>query len=60
MEIPFKISSAESEITVSFKKHEDYDMRLMSVDELLIKPTNTSLYQNKDGYIWNNNRIYFK
>ena len=60
MEIPFRISSPENEITISFKKQEDYDTRFISVDELLIKPTSTSLYQNKGGVLWKNNRIYFQ
>ncbi|MEO1263578.1 MAG: hypothetical protein AAFZ15_32500, partial [Bacteroidota bacterium] len=59
MEIPFKISSPQSEVTVTFKKQEDYDLRLMSVDELLIKPSNTSLYRHGGNYVWKNNQVYF-
>ncbi len=58
VEIPFRISSPESEIRVTLKKHEDYDRREISVDELLIKPLGTDLYKMSDGFIWKNNRFY--
>lgn len=59
MEIPFRISSPDVEVSVSFKKHEDYDLRYMSVDELLIKPKGTNLYRQGDDFLWKNNEVYF-
>ena len=56
LEIPFRISDPKSEVTVSFKKQEDYDMREMAVDELLIKKMETDIYQKTDQYIWKNNQ----
>ena len=58
VEIPFKLTHPDSEITVTFKRKEYYDRRLMSVDELLIKPAGTDLYRVGDGFIWKNNRFY--
>jgi hypothetical protein len=59
LEIPFRISGPDVEVTVSFKKQEDYDRRYMSVDELLIKPKRINLYRKADDYIWKNNEVYF-
>lgn len=56
LEIPFRVSNPKSELTVSFKNYEDYDLREMTVDELLIKPMKTDLYQQTNQFIWKNNQ----
>ena len=56
MEIPFRISGAESIVSVVFYAEEDSDDRVMCVDELLIKPMGTDLYRKGNGMIWKNNR----
>ena len=58
LEIPFRISGPESVVTLTFFKEDEYQKRIISVDELLIKPIDTQLYQTGKGFIWKNNRYY--